>query len=45
MRSVLTLFGRVSLALGLPAAAALAVVVIGPLVANGLTTLARPHGL
>ena len=45
MRSVLTSFGRVSLALGLAAAVVLTVVVIGPIVADGFTTLARPHGL
>ena len=45
MRSILTSLGRVSLVLGLAAAAVLAVVVIGPIVADGFTTLARPQGL
>ena len=45
MRSVLTSFGRVSVALGLAAATVLALVVIGPILADGFATLARPHGL
>jgi hypothetical protein len=42
---VINLIGRVALGLGLAAAVVLTVVVIGPIVADGLTTLARPHGL
>jgi hypothetical protein len=41
----MSLIGRVALGLGLAAAVVLAVVVIGPIVADGFTTLARPHGL
>ena len=45
MPSVLTWIGRVALGLSFAAVAVLAVVVIGTIVADGLTTLARPHGL
>ena len=45
MCSALTSFGRVSLALGLGAAAVLTTVVIAAIVADGFTTLVRPHGL
>jgi hypothetical protein len=45
MPSVLTWIGRVALGLGLAAAAVLAVSIVGPLAIDGLTALARPHGV
>ena len=45
MPSVLTWIGRVALGVGLAAAAALAVSIVGPLAVDGLSALARPHGV
>jgi hypothetical protein len=41
----MTRLGPVALGLGFAAAVVLAVVVIGPIFTDGLTTLARPHGV
>jgi len=45
MPSVLTWIPRVAIGLGLAAAALLAVSIVGPLAIDGLTALARQHGV
>jgi hypothetical protein len=45
MRSIMTRLGPIVIGLGFAAAVVLAVVVIGPILADGFTTLARPHGV
>jgi hypothetical protein len=45
VHTTLSWIGRLALGLAIAAAAVLAVAVIGPLIADGFTVLARPHAL